>query len=231
MLKLFLVGDYRLARYGRMSFRKLSASLGTHKFVLCVVWLAFFVAVLDLRPCLGADTVKEPGSIALNPNALRPNDLIWVKVYQEDDLEAKTSIDKNGLVTLPLLGAVLVAHKTPSEAAAFIQSLYAKDYLVNPQVSLAVVEKAKLRFTVMGQVQKPGSYEFPDNEPLNLLQGIAIAGGYTRLGAPTKITLQRLQNGKPVIYNLNAELMSKDKKNKPFELLPEDMISVGERVF
>jgi protein involved in polysaccharide export with SLBB domain len=36
----------------------------------------------------------------------------------------------------------------------------------------------------MGQVQRPGTYEYPTSDPLNLLQAIAAAGGYTRLAAP-----------------------------------------------
>jgi polysaccharide export outer membrane protein len=109
--------------------------------------------------------------------------------------------------------------------------LYARDYLVNPRVSLSIVEHAKLRFTVMGQVQRPGTYEFPSDEPLNLLQGIAMAGGYTRMGAPSKVSLQRIINAQLVIYPLNADQMSKDKKAKPFEIMPDDIITIGERIF
>ena len=57
------------------------------------------------------------------------------------------------------------------------------------------------------------------------------AGGYTRLGSPSKVSLRRLQNGQPVVFSLNAEQMSKDKKSKPFVILPDDIITVGERIF
>lgn len=164
-------------------------------------------------------------------NVLRPRDQVWVKVYQEEDLESKTTVDKNGFITLPLIGQVPVGQKTPEEASALIRELYSKDYLVNPQVNLMVVERAKVRFTVMGQVQRPGSLEILDGEPLNLLQAIAMAGGFTRLAAPNKVTLQRMQDGKPVVILVNAEQMSKDKRAKPMEVLPDDIITVGERVF
>jgi protein involved in polysaccharide export with SLBB domain len=178
-----------------------------------------------------ASTVETTVPITLKTKILGPNDVVQVRVYQEDDLETKAVINKEGQITLPLLGPVEVGQKTPDEATALIRGLYAKDYLVNPQVSVTVVEHAKLRFTVLGQVQRPGTYEFPVNEPLNLLQGIAMGGGYTRLGAPSKVSVQRLQNGKSVVFPLNAELMSKDKKMKPFEIMPDDIITVGERIF
>jgi protein involved in polysaccharide export with SLBB domain len=170
-------------------------------------------------------------SLTQKTNVLKPNDVILVKVYQEEDLETKATIDKDGLITLPLLGTVEVGSRTPEQATSLIQGFYAKDYLVNPRVSLAILEHAKLRFTVMGQVQRPGTYEFPADEPLNLLQGIAMAGGYTRMGSPSKVSLQRMQKGQPTIYPLNADQMSKDKKTRPFEIMPDDIITVGERIF
>jgi protein involved in polysaccharide export with SLBB domain len=209
--------------------------------ILCLGWILSGAARADdaqaTAPTTGIVTnvTVVEGAPATGPvqksNVLRPNDSIWIKVYQEDDLETRSLVDKNGFITMPLLGPVRVGQKTSDEATAIIQALYAKDYLVNPKVTLMVIEKAKLRYTVMGQVQRPGTYEFPENDSLNLFQAIATAGGYTRLGAPNKVSVQRVQDGKPVVIPLNAEQMSKDKNAKPFELAPEDIVTVGERIF
>ncbi len=162
---------------------------------------------------------------------LSPNDGILVTVYQEDDLTTKTIIDKNGMVMLPLLGQVKISGLTVGQATARIQQLYDKDYLVHPQVNLIVESLAGRRFAVLGQVQKPGNFDFPTNEPVNLLEAIAMAGGYTRLGAPSKVDVRRIENGSPKIYHFDAGKMAKDAKNKPFEILPDDIITVGERTF
>jgi polysaccharide biosynthesis/export protein len=135
------------------------------------------------------------------------------------------------MVMLPLLGQVKISGLSVVEASALIQQLYNKDYLVNPQVNLIVEHFAERRFAVLGQVQKPGSFEFPQNESMNLLEAIAIAGGYTRLGAPSKVDVKRIENGSPKIYHLDAAKMSKDGKKGPFEVLPDDIITVGERTF
>src|SRR5664279_3088579 len=201
--------------------------------------LSLLATLATVAVCCGANAPRaivagepEPApSLTQKTNVLKPNDVILVKVYQEDDLETKTAIDRDGLITLPLLGTVEVRNRTPEQATVLIRELYAKGYLVNPRVSLTVLEHAKLRFTVMGQVQRPGTYEFPADEPLNLLQGIAMAGGYTRMSSPSKVSLQRVQKGQPVIYPLNADQMSKDKQAKPFEIKPDDIITVGERIF
>jgi polysaccharide export outer membrane protein len=159
------------------------------------------------------------------------NDGIIMTVYQEDDLTTKTIIDKNGMVMLPLLGQVKISGLTVGQATAQIQQLYDKDYLVNPQVNLIVERFAERRFAVLGQVQKPGSYDFPTNESVNLLEAIAMAGGYTRMGAPSKVDVRRVENGSPKIYHFDAGEMARDPKKKPFEILPDDIISVGERNF
>lgn len=162
---------------------------------------------------------------------LRPNDEILMTVYQEDDLKSKTIIDVDGMVMLPLLGQVKIGGMTLGQATAQIQQLYNRDYLVNPQVNLIVEKFAARRFAVLGQVQHPGSFDFPQNEPVNLLEAIAISGGYTRLGAPAKVSVRRVENGSPKIYRLDADAIAKDQKKKPFEILPNDIITVGERTF
>ena len=160
---------------------------------------------------------------------LSPNDVIQVKVYQEDDLETKGRVAQDGSLTLPLVGVVTVGGKSVEQAAQMIQERYRRDYLVNPQVGVTILEYSKRNFTVLGQVQKPGSYEIPNEQAIDLLRAIAMAGGYTRIGNPAKITVQRKVGGETKIFKLDAEAMAKEKNAKPFEVLPEDTVTVGEK--
>src|SRR5436853_199537 len=84
----------------------------------------------------------------------------------------------SGTVTLPLIGQVKIGGKTIDEAAGQITAIFDDGYLVNPQVSLTIVEYGKRRFTVLGQVQRPGTYEMPSEDAVNLMQAISIAGGF-----------------------------------------------------
>jgi polysaccharide export outer membrane protein len=162
---------------------------------------------------------------------LSPNDVISVTVYQEDDLATKATIEKSGMIMLPLLGEVQIAGLTTAEATAKIQKLYDKDYLVNPQVNIIVEELAKRRYSVLGEVQHAGSYEFPPNQTVNLLEAIATAGSYTRLGNPAKVSIRRVEGGVQKVYQEDAGAMAKDKTHKAFEVLPDDVITVGESTF
>ncbi len=160
---------------------------------------------------------------------LRAGDVVQVKVYQEDDLTSVSRIGTDGTIAMPLLGSVKVISNTVDEASAVIRELLAKDYLVSPQVSLNVTEFAKRRFTVLGQVQRPGTYDMPTDESVSLLQAIATAGGYTRIGNPRRITVQRTVDKANTQIKLDAEAMAADKKQKPFVVQPDDVIIVGEK--
>lgn len=162
---------------------------------------------------------------------LTPNDVIEMRVYQEDDLLTKARIAQDGTVTIPLIGVVQIGGKTVEEATRLIRDLFDKDYLVNPQVTLTVLEYAKRRFTVLGQVQKPGTYEIPGEEKVTLLQAIAMAGGYTRLANPSRITISRTVSGQKTTLVLDGKALALDASTKPFFVMPDDIITVAERIF
>lgn len=162
---------------------------------------------------------------------LAPNDMVEIKVFQEDDLESKLRVSPKGTITFPLIGTITVGGMTPQDAAAAIRAALARDYLVNPQVTLTVMEYGKRRFTVLGQVEKAGSYDMPEREKVTLLDAIAMAGGYTRIADPSKITLKRKAAGKESVMRLNAKTMARDERMASFEVQPGDVITVGESIF
>jgi polysaccharide export outer membrane protein len=162
---------------------------------------------------------------------LSANDLVKLTVFQENDLETTVRVSKDGTVTFPLIGPVKIGGKSPQDAAKLVRDLLAKDYLVNPQVNLTVMEYSKRRFTVLGQVQRPGAYDMPDRDTINLLQAIGMAGGYTRIADPGKINLKRTVNGKESMMKLNAKRMASGDSTSGFEIQPGDIITVGESIF
>lgn len=181
-----------------------------------------------------AGSAKPPetgGSEGGENYALSPNDLVYIKVFQEDDLDSKLRISKDGTITMPLIGIVKIGGKSPQEAATSIRDMLAKRFLRHPQVNLTVIEYAKRRFTVLGQVQRPGAYAMPDRDSLMLLQAIGMAGGYTRIADPAKITLKRITSGKETLLKLNAKIMASKDESSAFEVQAGDVITVGESVF
>jgi protein involved in polysaccharide export with SLBB domain len=194
--------------------------------------LAFGAAALLAPIVLRAQNVDtNPPDERASGYILAPNDLVDIKVFQEDDLESKLRISKDGTITFPLVGVLRIGGKTPQDAARVVRDALAKGYLVNPQVTVNVISYTKYRVTVLGQVQKPGTYDFPDREKLSLLEAIGLAGGYTRGANPSKVIVKRLVDGKESVYQLNAKNMASQGATKGFEILPGDVITVSESMF
>jgi polysaccharide export outer membrane protein len=191
---------------------------------------AFFV-FCGAAACAQLPAPVTPRSDTTAGYVLVPNDVIAVKVFDEAELDTTARIAEDGAISMPLIGSVSVRGKTAEQAARIIRDRLAERFLVNPQVSVMVTEATKRLFTVLGQVQRPGTYRFPDRSSLNLIQVLGMAGGYTRLADASRITLKRTVNRKETVFKLDAKKMARDESSKAFEIEPGDIISVGERLF
>ncbi len=158
-----------------------------------------------------------------------------IEVFGEDDLRTNARLNSDGALSLPLLGAVKLAGLTLNEAASRLTELYGRDYLVSPKVNVTLVGYAKRRFTILGQVNRPGSFEMPDGSPngIDLLEAIAIAGGYTRIAAPERISVRRKSEGGDKVLRVNAKRLAKGQGANAggFRVEPGDTITVGESIF
>jgi len=186
--------------------------------------IAFGQAPEEPRPASSA-AVTGPGHI------LAANELIEIKVFQEPDLTTATRIPQDGRVTFPLIGEVMIVGKSVQAATRLIQDRLQERFLVNPQVTITVTEQAQRLFTVLGQVQKPGTYRFPDRQELDLIQVIGIAGGYTRLADPGKITIKRRTAAGETVLRVDGKKLARDEKARAFSVESGDLITVGERLF
>jgi polysaccharide export outer membrane protein len=159
---------------------------------------------------------------------LSANDQVGVDVFGEDDLRTAGRLNSEGNLSVPLLGSVHLAGMTLTQAAAKLTQLFGRDYLVNPKVNVMLLGYAKRRFTMLGQINRPGSYEMPDGSPegVGLLEAIAMAGGYTRIAAPERITVKRESK----IFRVNGKRLAHGN-GENFIVRPGDTVTVGESIF
>lgn len=164
---------------------------------------------------------------------LSPNDVVAVEVFGEEDLRTNGRINPEGNLSVPLLGSVHLGGLTLTQAASKLTELYGRDYLVNPKVNVSLLGYAKRRFSVLGQVNRPGSYEMPDGSPggIDILEAIAIAGGYTRIAAPERVTVRRhTQRSGDQLFKINAKRLARGE-GQSFLVQPSDTVTVGESIF
>ncbi len=174
------------------------------------------------------DAISAPSGYQLSAN-----DQVAVEVFGEDDLRTNGRLNPEGNLSLPLLGPVRLGGLTLTQAAARLTELFGRDYLVNPKVNVSLVGYARRRFTILGQVNRPGSYELPEGNPggIDLLEAVAMAGGYTRIAAPERISVRRQsERGGDQVLKVNAKRVAKGE-GASFVVLPGDTVTVGESIF
>ena len=116
-------------------------------------------------------------------------------------------------------------------AREMIRKRYDADYLVDPQIYLNVIDYAQRKFTVMGQVSRPGTYDFPGGSTLSLLQAVGMAGGFTRTADRSKVVVRRsIKGAADDTIKLNAKKMASEGKGS-FQVAPGDVITVAESWF
>src|SRR4029453_7331572 len=178
---------------------------------------------------------NQSGSVSAPPGyVLTTNDQVAVEVFGEEDLRTNGRLNPEGNLSVPLLGSIHLAGLTLTQAASKLTELYARDYLVNPRVNVTLLGYAKRRFSILGQVNRPGSYEMPDSSPggIDLLEANSMGGGHTRLAAPERITVRRQTAGAAgdQIFKVNAKRFTKGSGGG-FHVEPGDTITVGESIF
>ena len=66
---------------------------------------------------------------------------------------------------------------------------------------------------------------------LDVLGAIALAGGYTKIAAPNRITVRRQVNGQDQVFRVDGKKLANDTSVKVFYVQPGDMITVGQSIF
>jgi polysaccharide biosynthesis/export protein len=154
-----------------------------------------------------------------------------VVIFQEPDLEREVRITQEHTITLPLLGSIDVKGKTVRQAEEIIRARYDKDYLVNPQVNLTVLEYVESTVQVVGAVNSPGAVRFPPEQKLTLVEAIARAGGHARIADLRKVRLTRVKaDGQSESFTVNVDELMKGGSDEQWVLTKGDVIFVPERL-
>ena len=180
----------------------------------------------------GADSRRHQCQVQRDEDyRLSVNDLLDFRIFQEPDFDAVIRVSGDGTAIFPMIGQVHIAGKTIGEATELLRNRYMAGYLANPQVNLTVRTYARKMFTILGQVQKPGTYPIEGSESISLLQAIGMAGGYTRIANPSKVIVKRSEGGAENVYQFNAKKMARSGADSTFRIMPGDVITVAESIF
>ncbi len=152
--------------------------------------------------------VSETGGNA-GEYLLGDGDLLTIKVLEESNLNTETRVTSKGYINVPLLGDVNVKNLTASQVEKKLAELYKKDFIHDPHVSVYIKERMSRQITLIGAVEKPGTYDFIGQR--RLLDVFAMGSGLKKeAGSSAYITRQDTETGKATNYLVDLEDLIKN---------------------
>lgn len=166
---------------------------------------------------------------ATENTTLGPGDVLRMEIVGEKDLPNEFQVAADGTVSFPYIQELDVAGLEPNVLAKKIRkALIDKKILTDPSVVVSVIEYRSKTVTVLGQVQKPGS--FPLSPGMTLLQAISMAGGFTSIAQKSRVNLARSSDGESNTVVVDTEAIY-NGDSTDIVLQSGDRIYVHERVF
>lgn len=125
------------------------------------------------------------GNLGYEP--VGPGDLIYVSIAGSPELSRSSRVTEDGKLVLPLLRqAVPVSNLTPAQITQALSAALLKEkLLVEPIVSVAVLEYRSRRISVVGAVRMPSNFQAVGK--MRLLDAIARAQGFAADAGPEVI--------------------------------------------
>jgi len=144
---------------------------------------------------------------------LGPGDALDIRVFDEDRFGGEFQVGDDGAIDFPMVGSLDVTGKTKDEVARLLEQRLADGFLNNPQVSVQVKQRGNREVSVLGQVNKAGSFDYRDG--LTVVQAVSLAGGPGAFAAPARVKVTRrtgvgdetvtFEVSLPAIFNGKAE--------------------------
>jgi polysaccharide export outer membrane protein len=153
------------------------------------------------------------------------DDVLSISVWKEPDLSNKIPVRSDGKISLPLIGEVQAAGRTPLQLEQEITAGL-RSYITDPQVTVIVQQINSQKFNILGQVAKPGSY--PLIAGTTIVDAIATAGGFKDFAKKKSIyVLRQIAAGEQSRIPFNYEEFIKGKDtSKNIALKPRDTVVV-----
>jgi polysaccharide export outer membrane protein len=173
----------------------------------------------------------QPQAAIYSDYILRPMDLIKVQVFQEPDLDRELRVSQDHTIKLPLIGSIDLRKRTVRDTEKMIADLYNKDYLVNPQINITILEYSPRTVNVLGAVNAPGSVVITTEHKFTLLDVIARSGGFSRLANKGKLSLTRtMADGETQNFTIDGDQLVSGDANTTWIVQDGDVIFVPERI-
>jgi polysaccharide export outer membrane protein len=192
-------------------------------------WIFCAIVAFTLVACAGRPKTRVNLPPPVQSTTIGPGDVFVLTIVGEDKLPKDYRVAPDGTVDFPYIHRVQVAGLEPQEMVDLIRKkLIEADVLRDPSVAIDVKEYNSKRVSVLGQVQKPGS--FPLAPGFTLIQAISQAGGFSTIANRDRVNLTRKTGSQTRTVILSVDAIT-DGSLPDIPLQAGDTIFVTERVF
>lgn len=119
---------------------------------------------------------------------LGPGDQLLIRGWGTIDIDYRATIDRNGTISMPTIGTVVLAGVKASEAEAIIHSAVARLYK-GVTVSVTFGQLRAITVYVVGQAQRPGTYTVSSLS--TLVTALFASGGPNSNGSMRHVQVKR----------------------------------------
>jgi polysaccharide export outer membrane protein len=146
-----------------------------------------------------------PGVVDPNLYKIGTEDVISVRVWREPELTMQQTVRPDGKITMPLIGDINANDVTPKELTAVITEKL-KEFINNPNVMVTVEQVRSKKYTITGEVNRPGSY--PLLTATTVLDALTNSGGFRDFANKKKISI--IRGGERLRFNYNEVIEGKN---------------------
>lgn len=182
----------------------------------------------------GASLTDPSSSLPSASSAMKPHDdsfiignddVLGINVWKQPDITRAIPVRSDGKISLPLVGEVQAAGRTPLQLEQEIAGRL-RTYIADPEVTVIVQEINSEKFNILGYIAKPGSYSL--TLAPTVLDAIAQAGGFKDFAKEKSIYILRTNpNGSESRLPFNYKAVIKGKHpEQNIKLQPHDTIVV-----
>ena len=153
------------------------------------------------------------------------DDVLAISVWKEPELTKSIPVRSDGKISLPLVGEMEAAGKTPLQLEQNIREKLT-NFISSPEVTVIVQQVNSRKYNVLGEVSKPGSY--PLTASTTIMDAIATAGGFRDFAKKSGVyVLRKTADGREdrLKFNYKDFIKGKDVAQN-IKLEPNDTIIV-----
>ncbi|MBI5242268.1 MAG: polysaccharide biosynthesis/export family protein [Elusimicrobia bacterium] len=188
-------------------------------------WAAPASAAAKPDPALGAPARVADLEAAYPVGA---GDVVSINVFPVEEYSRELTVQPDGKIELPLIGAVQVKGLTGREIQAMLESGFSR-FVANPKVTVNVRRFAGRRVAIIGEVGAPGYYEYRDE--MSLLELVSTAGGPKSLAKPSKTVILRQEKDGPGAYKVNLAAVLRGEAGRNVQLQPGDVVYIPKAAY